>query len=460
MSHALQADEWAHLNFGNCELGDKRRTRRLVKMAQQVANDPSGSFPRQMPRWGDLKAAYNLLDCDEVTFQAIACPHWEATRQRQAGRYLVICDTTELDFGIHRDIDGLSQTGNGKGNGFLLHNALMVDATNAEIVGVAGQTIHYRKPAPKKENNAQRLKRRRESDIWGEVIDMVGQPPARSQFIHVCDRGADNFDVFCHLVEQNTDWVVRASQLHRLILPPNGEATPLSDYLETLPLAGTYQLQLRARKSQPARTAKLEVRFGPLQMPLPKHKSPYVKQCNPGPINMWVVHVREVQHAGSAKPIEWVLYTSLPVRTFDQAWTIIGYYEQRWLVEEYHKALKTGCSVTGRQLKTPARLEAMVGLMSVVAVRLLQLKSIARSDPDRPAQSVVPGLWLTMLKAASNLNRVHDLTVRAFYRELAKLGGFLGRKSDGEPGWITTWRGWEKLNTLVKAVELTQQLKL
>ena len=140
---------------------------------------------------------------------------------------------------------------------------------------------------------------------------------------------------------------------------------------------------------------------------------------------------------------------------------MIEHYERRWLVEEYHKALKSGCRVTNRQLKEAGRLEAMVGLMSVAAVRLLQLKSLARTSPDTPAQRVVPRVWLQMLKLArKGLNRVHDLTLGQFYREVAKLGGFLGRKGDGAPGWITIWRGWEKLNNLVWAASLASELKL
>ncbi len=461
MSFSIEVNLWAQEHFGNCQLGDKRRTKRLVTMAQQVASNPSGSFPDQTRTWGDLKAVYNLFDCEQVTFESIASPHWEQTRQRSRGRYLVIEDTTELDFGIHRDLDGLGPTGNGRGHGFLLHNALMVDAANEEIVGVANQTIHYRQPAPKQESKSQRLKRPRESELWGDVVDAVGPPPVDVEFIHVCDRGADNFELYCHMLEQRTDWVVRVSQKHRLIATADAESMPLSKYLTTLPLAGTYELQLRARKNQPSRTAKLEVRFGKLRMPVPKHKSPYVKRIGPEPITMWGVQVHEVDAPRGIEPIEWVLYTSLPVESFEDAWTIITYYEARWLVEEYHKALKTGCRVTHRQLKSADRLEAMVGLMSVVAVRLLQLKSVARSDPDRPARRVVPRLWLTMLKAArKNLHRVHDLTVGEFYREVAKLGGFLGRKSDGQPGWITIWRGWERLNTLVRAAEIVQHLPL
>ncbi len=455
MSFSLDANVWSEQQFSGCDLGDKRRTKRLIKVATQVANNPSASIPNQMEAWSDVKAAYRLFDCEDVTFQAIAEPHWEQTRKCASGRCLILDDTTELDFGDKHDIQGLSDIGNGSGSGFLLHNGLMVDAETEEIVGVAGQVIHYRKPAPRKETTTQRFKRERESKVWGDVIDQIGEPPEGAQYVHVCDRGADDFEVFLHLLENRSDWVVRVSSPHRHILPPSQENTPLSDYLTTLPVAGSYELKLRARPGQRARTATLEVRFGKMRMPAPKHKSPYVKEKNPGALEMNVVWVREVKAPRNVSPIEWMLYTSLPVDTFDDAWMVIEYYETRWLVEEYHKSLKTGCRVMKRVLRTADRLEAMTGLMSVVAVRLLQLKSVARTDPDRPARQVVPPLWLKMLKAARrNLRRVHDLTVYEFYRELAKLGGFLGRKHDGEPGWITIWRGWEKLNALVRGVEL------
>lgn len=460
MSFQLDAAAWAKQQFGNCQLGDARRTKRLIQVAQQVANHPSGSFPQQIKDWGDLKAAYRLFDQDEVTFAAIASPHWEQTRAVGEGTYLVLGDTTEITFGHDPDIEGLSDIGNGSQQGFLLHNALLVEAETQTLLGVAGQTIHYRQAAPKKESKSQRFKRERESRVWGDVIEQIGAPPQDAQFIHVFDRGADDFEVFCHLEQNRDDWVVRASSLHRLIITPAGENTPLNKHLPTLPVAGAYEMSLRARPNQPARRAKLEVRCGALHVPLPQRKSPYVKALKPEPIRMSVVWVREVGAPRGEKPIEWVLYTSLPVETFDDAWRIVEYYECRWLIEEYHKALKTGCSVQRRLLRSAERLEAMVGLMSVVAVRLLQLKSVARRNPDRPARTVVPKIWLTMLKAArKNLPRVHDLTIYQFYRELAKLGGFLGRRSDGEPGWLTIWRGWEQLNTLIEGAQLAILLK-
>ena len=167
---------------------------------------------------------------------------------------------------------------------------------------------------------------------------------------------------------------------------------------------------------------------------------------------MWVVWVREVDAPPGVDPIEWVLYTSLAVESFESALVIVGYYEKRWLIEEWHKVLKTGMRVEDRQLKTSGRLEAMMGLMSVAAVRLFQLKGEARTAPERRAEEVVPPKYVRALKAIRKIGTSTELTVGRFFRELAQLGGFLGRRSDGEPGWITIWRGWDKLQTMVRAL--------
>ena len=268
---------------------------------------------------------------------------------------------------------------------------------------------------------------------------------------HLFDRGADNFEVFVKLLLQQTDWVIRAAQLPRIIHTPAGEAMPLRDYLDTLPLAGTYDLQVRAQKKRAARTAHLAVRFGRVILKTPQHRSPWLKECGIAAIVMWVVEVREVKPPKGVEPLRWVLYTSHAAETFAAAWRVIEYYEKRPLIEEYHKALKTGCRMEDRQYKTSARLEAVVGMLSVVAVRLLQLRSTARREPNRPARDVVPLRWIRVLQQVRRKHGKHqrEWTVRDFYRELAGLGGFLGRKGDGEPGWITLWRGFEQLAPLI-----------
>lgn len=452
--------EWAEMNFGTCELGDARRTRRAVVVAQQMAERPDGSTPDQCERWGDLKAAYRLFDADDVTFAALAEPHWRATRRAACGTVLLLGDTTEIDFGVHRRTEGLGPTGDGYGRGFFLHNSLMVEAETREIVGLAGQELFHRQPKPPGENSYQASQRKgRESEVWGRLVDAIGPPAEGVQYVHVFDRGADNLDVFAHLVRQRSDWVIRAAQRHRLVIEEtaDGPAEPaaLQSVLDRQPLLGTYELDVRPTKTQPARRATLEVRVARVTLPRPKKRlAPYLRSIGFESLTQWVVEAREVDPPAGAEPLHWVLWTSLPVESFADAWRIIEWYEARWLIEEFHKALKTGCRLAARQLQTSARLEAVAGMTSVLAVRLVQLKTVAKNAPDTPADRVVPLSWLKMLRA---LRKKPILTVRDFYRHLAGLGGFLMRKHDGDPGWITLWRGIEKLHLALRGHEAMQE---
>jgi hypothetical protein len=450
---SLNVNEWSQEQFGRCELGDRRRTARLVRYAAQAAADPSSSTPRQTECWDECKAAYRLIEHEEVSFKAITAPHHQATRARTEGTWLLISDTTETHFpGKH--VRGLGPTGNGGGRGFLLHSSLMVRPDGGEIVGLAGQVIHYRQSVERESGGAQRVRRKdRESVIWGEVVDQIGSAPEGVRFLHVLDRGGDQFELYCRMARHNTGWVARACQLTRKIVAPDGRRIAMSDYLAHLPLAGTYTLNLPANQRQMARTAEMEVRFGSLTIPRPQHISKWVEQSGIEEVTMWVVETREIDPPCGAKPAHWVLLCSEEVRSFQGAWRMLEHYEKRWLIEEFHKALKSGCRLEERQYETAKRLEAITGVLSVVAVRLLQLKVLARNEPQRPAQQVVPIRWIQMLQSLRKRPPKAPWTVRDFYRELAKLGGFLGRKSDGEPGWMTLWHGFEKLHLCLRGAD-------
>jgi hypothetical protein len=452
----LDVNRWAQQQFESCELGDARRTARAIKTAAQFAADPSASTPDQTETWSDCKAAYRLFDEEDVTFAALATPHWQQTTAAARGHCLLIGDTTIVSFGADRGIEGLGII-EGRTYGYLLHSALMVDADSEAILGLAGQAIHYRRSVPKGETARQSKLRARETKVWGEVIDLAGPPPEGVRFTHVFDRGGDSFEVYCHLLMHRCDWVVRAAQLTRLVHTPQGTREQLQDYLATLLPAGSYELKVRANHQQPARTALVEVRQGPIALPVPRDCGCYARECGITFITMNVVEVREVNAPPGVTPLRWVLLTSHDTSTFPKAWQVIEYYEKRPLIEEFHKALKTGCRLEQRQYRTAKRLEALTALVSVVAVRLLQLKSIARVNPDRPAQHVVPKRWIHMLACVRKSKRTPIRTVRDFFRGLAGLGGFLGRKHDGEPGWITLWRGFDKLNLLLRGFDAMQQ---
>jgi hypothetical protein len=453
----LEIGPWAEQQFGSCELGDKRRTRRMVKVAEQAAARPDASTPKQAERWADCKATYRLFDADEVTFDAVIAPHCAQSRAVGPGTWLVINDTTELHFGYQRDLPGVGRVGT-YGQGFYLHTAMIVGIDDDELIGLAAQEL-YKRPLKKvkRVSSAKRKKLPRETDVWGRVIDQVGPPPAEARFIHICDRGADNFDVYCHLLEQRSGWVIRAAQLKRIVHDAQGHPRPLGELMSAQPLVGTYELQVRASKGEPARTAKMEIRSAQVTMPRPRAGvSRYVRDSGIQDVTMRAVETREVQPSPGVKPLHWVLLTSEKASRFEDAWGVLESYEKRPLIEDYHKCFKTGCRGEFRQYRTGDRLAPVMGLLSVLAVRLLQLKMVARRQPEQAAAKVVPADWLMALPLVSN-HRSPIKTVREFFRRLAGLGGFLGRKSDGEPGWQTIWSGLETLLLCLRGAEALKE---
>jgi hypothetical protein len=454
----MEISAWAQDQFGTCELGDQRRTKRMVKVAAQAAAMPDASTPKQFEDWSDCKAAYRLFAEEDVTFEAIIAPHCAKTREVSADTWLVINDTTEINFGYDRQLSGVGRVGSAQSRGFYLHTAMIVSADDDQIVGVAAQEL-YARPLKKvkRVNSHSRKNLERETEMWGRVIDQVGPTPAGARFIHVCDRGADNFEIYCHLLQQRAGWVIRAAQLTRIVQDSEGSDRSLNDLVRAAPLQGTYELEVTANRDQPARTAHIEVRWARVTMPRPKTGvSAYVRQSGVTEIAMWVVEGREVNPPPGVEALRWVLLTSEPVRSFNDAWRIIGWYEKRPLIEEYHKCLKTGCRVEQRLYRSGDRLAPVIGMLSVLAIRLLQLKTAVHHNPDQPAARVVPKQWLAMLPLIMKRRRPLK-TVRDFFRALAQLGGFLARKGDGEPGWQTIWGGLEKLLLCLRGADALLQ---
>jgi hypothetical protein len=366
----------------------------------------------------------------------------------------MISDTTDINHFTHQATEGLGMLGDGKGRGMQLHSCLVVDAATGVVRGTAAAKVFYRKSVPKNEKRMQRLARSRESTLWGEVTQKAGRPPEGSQWIHVWDRGGDNFEAMCHIVQNSCDWLIRASKLNRVVQLDSGDMTTMEDAVAHSTPVGSYDLQLRARPGVSARVASIQVRSSRVTLPQPKMKSPFVKSCGIQHIATNVLVVEEVNAPKGVTPIRWILLTSLPINSLNAAWTVIEYYEKRWLIEEYHKVMKSGCSIERHSLRTAARLEPLIGLISVVGVRLLSMKTISRHEPEAKAKHRVPGLWLKALLLMKPKLAQRDLTVYEFFREVAKLGGFLARKHDGEPGWQSIWTGYKKLHGRIEGMKL------
>ncbi len=177
------------------------------------------------------------------------------------------------------------------------------------------------------------------------------------------------------------------------------------------------------------------------------------------PLTVWGIRVWEENAPEGEEPLEWLLLTSVPTTTLDEAWEHVDWYRHRWLVEDYHQCLKSGCRIEQRQLQTVDGLMRLLGLLSPLAVRLLQVRAGARDDPERPAQQVIEPLMLAVVAERSGHSSA-SMTLGTFWTEVARMGGYLARHRDGPPGWRTIWKGWLHLQTLLEGVHFAFHLQL
>lgn len=474
MSVVFNAGRWAIEQFGNLQLGDKRRTTRAVKVAAAMAADPSGSIPQQNKKWKNTKGAYRLFNAVEATFDAMLTPHWQLTRAKAAecAVVLMIQDTTELDYTSHPGCEGMGRFGSGprweSGLGMLLHNVLAIEPlgnSEARVLGLAWNKLWRRtNAAPAKRPTQKQLRQQgSESDRWIEAAQAIGAAPPGSRVVHVGDREADMFRLFeCCQSLQNVSFLVRATKLNRATITGHARelcqlkakdrpGTTLRQIAESMPTLGSKQIWIGPRGGQAGRWANCAVSGGAVTT-----YSAWNHSRSATPLRCWVVRVVETDPPPGTQPVEWILLTNEPVNNLQDALRLSEWYSLRWMVEQYHQCLKSGCKVEARQLEHVDRLDPLIAMCCVLAVRLLQLKNDTRLMPQLPAIEHVPKESVRTLAKMMKVT-AESITLRTFTHEVAKLGGFLGRKSDGEPGWLTLWRGWHELDLITIGAALGQE---
>ena len=433
--------QWAQNEFGFARLGDARRDKRLVKIAAELAASPGGTLPQAFPHWAELKAAYRFFGQRGVTFEQVIAPHLARTRQfcRPPGEYLLIEDTTLLDYSGQPAAAELGVIGNGAGRGFELHSALAVrleswtleQRPEGVVVGLFDQQCRTPQPVPQGETTSQRLSRPRKSQTWAAGLKTGGRPPEGSQWIYVADRESDFYEPVQLCQQQVVDFVIRSAHDRRLA----DQAGHLRAALERAPVLGQSTVAVRARAGQSARTAIVQLRSVRVDLDGPWRPDGWQEPLK----DIGVIEVRELDApAGVKEPLHWILLTSLPCATKAQVQRVVGCYTARWWIEEYHKALKSGTTVEASQLEEGSRLQSLIAVLAVVAVRLLSTKLLAILEQKLGAPK---GGW-------TNANVI---------TATARLGGFLARKHDGMPGWQTIWRGWQRLIWMCEGVELLNQ---
>jgi Transposase DNA-binding len=469
---------WAERHFAEVDLGEVRRNRRTITIAAAMATNPDKSIPKMFNRNYDIKAAYNYFRHPDVTPDNLHLGHREVVLEQMhlPGRYLLLEDNSEMSWSGKNPIPGLGPIGPGKSGlqGFHLHSVLAVrwewegSASDhwpgrpaVEVLGLTAQHYHVREGRPKGEpaNNSKVIKQRdRESQWWMEAGETIGSAPENEQveWTRICDRGADIYEMLISCTELDHRFVIRAAQDRCL---SDEEGRVITDKLFATMRAraslGGFALELRARPGKAARTAQLQVSVVDVWLRAPQRPGK-----GPGylpPVRCNAVRVWETNPPAEVEALEWILLTNWPIATYAQALEVALAYSTRWLIEEFHKALKTGTKAEQLQLETAESLFAAIAIKSIVALRLLDLRERVRLSPDAPAEQA--GLDELELAVLREVLKRPIKTVREVALAIGRLGGHMNRKRDGLPGWQTLSCGMEKLNNLVEGARIAFKLK-
>jgi hypothetical protein len=451
----LAPAQWAQMEFALVQLGDQRRTQRLVKLATRLAERPGGTLPQALPQWEELKAAYRFFSRPENTHEQILRPPWERTLAAclEPGEYLLIEDTTLLDYSPHRATTGLGIIGDG-GRGLCLHSTLAMrvmawdleQKPEAVVVGLLGQQCWAQTPRPAGETRGSRLWRNtRSSKRWAEVLKTAPVSPTGNTWTYVADREADFYEPIQRCQQRGVDFVIRACHNRRLA----DGAGRLGDQLPQATVLGTVELELRARPGVAARRARVQCSCTTACFSGPWRPGGWQEDL----AELQVLEVKEIEPPAEVEPLRWILLTSLACSSLTEARRIVGRYTARWHIEEYHKALKSGAGIEDSQLKQAYRLESLIAVLSLVAIRLLNTKLLAAACPDQALEPDQVGVEALQILAQRFGAPKTGWTQSTFWWAVARLGGFIGRKGDGSPGWQNIWRGWQRLIWMTEGLD-------
>jgi hypothetical protein len=443
---------------------DRRLDKRLARVFNQLAKHPEGTLPQRLTTRSTLVGGYRLFNNPKVTPQGIIEAHRQEALGQLAGykgRVLLLHDTTVLDYsGL--TVEGLGQVGDGHGRGLYAHNSLMVIPESRQVIGLMNQILHQRVEAPKgSESRAARKERAsRESRLWKRGVMDVPAMPAGVQVTDVSDRGSDITEYIWHEIAAGREFIVR-SEHNRCCVDEEGERQiqKLHDHLRSLAPAGRYTLTVAAERGG-TREALMAVSFDQVNLLPPRQAR---GDHGSDPMALWAVMVRELPRPAKCQEqgplLEWILLTNRPVTTVEAARGVAEDYACRWMVEDYHKAQKTGCGIEDLQMTTRHGLDNAIAVLSVLAVHVLKLRCLAR-DPklrDEPARAHDEPLKVKLAARSNGHSDWKTMTVWEFYLAVARLGGYMLNPHKRPPGWIILWRGYMRLEDMCQGARLLDE---
>ncbi len=460
---------WAVEEFGGAVLGDARRTARLIQLASVLGSQPAASLPQATDDPAMLKAAYRFFSTSSIEAEAIVASHVHATYRRMQAVPLVLAvqDTCLLDDRHVPATEGLGPLASPTQHGLLMHSTLALTPEHVPL-GLLAQQIWTRDPDVHREHDhktdpdvhrehdhktrplVEKERQKWLTSLQAAIAARMACPATR--IVSVGDREADVYDLFLVERPDGVDLLVRAAQNRKV----EGPERYLWKAMATAPVAATVTVQVGERGAHPARLADLTVRWRTVTIHPPNHRA----KERLATVTAWAVWAVERTPPPGAEPVEWLLLTTVAVTTTEEALERLAWDAVRWGIEVWHKVLKSGCQIEQRQLRTATRLTRCVTFSSVIAWRVVSATMLARAVPDVPCTVLLDdaewqGRYCRIHRVA--IAPTNPPSLRQAVRWIAQLGGFQGRRGDGEPGITVMWQGFQRLLDIAEMYRMMHQ---
>lgn len=453
------AEQWAYETFSRANLGDSRRTQRLIKFTASLANHIGQSIVQSLKTPADIEAAYRFTRNRAIDATAIAEAGFAATAE-QAKSYdclLALEDTTSLEFTHQTVRDEMGYTASRKSaTGLHAHSVLLFAPREEQVIGLIEQTRWTRELSHygKKAQRASRPYKDKESYKWERASQATETRLGSdmNKVISVCDREADIIDYLTYKITHQPRFIVRSMQSRCI----EQSSDKLYLFSESLQPADKRTVQVKQRGGRKAREALCDVRYAPATLKMPANK-------RGEPIPLYYVSCQETNHD---KELSWHILTSEPVKGKEDARRILDYYEKCWLIEEFHKAWKSGgTQVEALRMQRKENLEKMVVILAFIAVRVHQLRYVGlnRSEAEKQScETLLSPLAWKLLWVKQEKKKVPKTAPSVYwaYINLGKLAGWYDSKRNGRVGWERLWQGWFMLQTILEGYLLSKSLDL
>lgn len=467
----MNSESWATKEFSGVNLGDKRLNKRFMKLADEFSKHPEFSINQASNDWHAAKAAYRFFQNDNFSESDLLIPHLKnsAERCKQYDYVLIAQDTSVIGFSHHPKTKGLGSIGGhsnpvDKVHGFYMHSALAM-TTEGMPLGLLSNNMWSRTTVKGRENKIRTdhliHTENKESYKWISSLEAsVEALNAEVKAITICDRECDIFDFYLSAIDLQTDVIVRSKE-DRAVGTRQMPINLKEKLNKTVPYHPRVIIKVPIEKegnkdnskATKYRDAELELKAIPVTLSPSRKQAQVVKER----IDLYAVEAKEVNPPSGFEKAHWTLLTTIPIETFEEARLIVKYYSMRWKIENYFKILKSGCTIEKCRLGEGSRLKKYVMLFSVIAWRIFWMTFIKRVSPEASCEeALTTNEWKSLF---NYYNRGIDLpeeapSISEAFVWLARLGGFLARKSDGEPGPTYLWRGWSRLQDMAEMREI------